>query len=70
MSAAVPSQGRPRKRGEGQARRARPRVWMEADNAVLRIAIGPTEAAANYTPSGGSAAAELANEAASVGGCP
>ncbi len=47
MSAAGPSQGRPRERGEAQARRARPRAWMAADTRRLRVPAGYKEAAAN-----------------------
>jgi hypothetical protein len=66
MSAAGPPQGRPRAWGEAQARRARPRAWMAAESDTLRMTVRCNEAA-NCAPSGGSAAAALANEAASVG---
>ncbi len=67
MSAAGPSQGRLHERGEAQARSARPRVLAAADKEVLRWSREPEEAAWNWAPFGGSAAAALATEAASVG---
>src|SRR5437868_7750210 len=66
MSAAGPSHGRPRERGEAKARRARPRAWMAADRETLRVAVWCNEAA-HCSPYGGSAAAALSTEAASVG---
>ncbi len=68
MSAAGPSQGRPRERGEAEARRARPRTWMEADAQTLRNAVCCNEAEANSAPLGAAARPYLANAAASVGG--
>ena len=50
MSAAGPSQGRPRERGEAQARRARPRARMAADRWTLRVPSECNEAAANCVP--------------------
>jgi hypothetical protein len=66
MSAAGPCQGRLHERGEAQARSARPRVWAAADAQTSHLSVDGKEAA-NCPPFGGSAAAELANEAASVG---
>ena len=67
MSAAGPRRGRPRERAEGQARRARPRARAAADARRFSMWHAYKEAAWNCAPPGGSAAAELANEAASVG---
>src|SRR6185369_14802214 len=47
MSAAGPSQGRPRERGEAQARRARPRAWVPADTSLHRIGTMFASAEAN-----------------------
>ena len=63
-------------RGEAQARRARPRAIGVTDSVFLRFRTLGAEATmsaagqsrgADCSPSGGSAAAELTNEAASVG---
>ena len=67
MSDAGPSQVRLHERGEAQARSARPRVWANADAQSSHLSVDGKEAA-NSAPSGGSVAAELANEAARVGG--
>jgi hypothetical protein len=64
MSAAGPSQGRLRERGEAKARRARPRARAAADAQTHPMPCGRKEAEWNC---GGSAAAESSNEAASVG---
>ena len=61
MSAAGPPQGRLHERGEAKARRARPRVLAAADTSLLHFVHSCKEAARNCE------AAELANEAASVG---
>ena len=45
MSAAGPPQGRPRERGEAQARRARARAWTAADTPLRGFANRLTEAA-------------------------
>jgi hypothetical protein len=66
MSAAGPRQGHLCERGEAQARRARPRARVAADTPAPSMPHGRKEAAWNCSP-GGSAAAELSNEAASVG---
>ena len=67
MSAAGPPQGRPREQGEAEARSVRLRAWAEADTKLQPLAVSCDEAEANGTPTGGSGAAELENEAASVG---
>ena len=61
MSAAGPPQGPPSQRGEAQARRARPRARMAADTQGHPLALSGEEAAANCSPSGGSAAATAAS---------
>src|SRR5436309_1446758 len=66
MSAAGPSHGRPRERGEAKGRRARPRAWMAADREALRVAVWSNEAA-HYSASGGGAVAALVTPAARVG---
>ena len=53
MSAAGPSQGRPRERGEAQARRARPRAWVPADTSLHRIGTMFASAEANSSLSEG-----------------
>ena len=58
MSAAGPSEGRPRERGEAEARRARPRALTAADTAVRPMPNEDKEAARNSAPTGGSAAAK------------
>jgi hypothetical protein len=60
MSAAGPSRGRLHERGEAQDRRSRPRVRAAADAWLLRHSWRCKEAA-NYSPSGGSAAAPAAS---------
>ena len=64
MSAAGPSQGHPRERGEAQARRARPRARVAADAKLPRGSDARKEAARNCATSEGSKVAK----AASVGG--
>jgi len=66
VSAAGPPRGRLREQGEAKARRARLRARAAADLKLQRERLNGAEAA-NCAPTGGSAAAELANEAASVG---
>jgi len=66
VSAAGPPRGRLREQGEAKARRARLRARAVADLKPQREVVNGAEAA-NRSPSGGSAAAEWANEAASVG---
>jgi len=61
MSAAGPSQGRPREQGEAKARRARLRARVAADPTMQRVGHDVAEAAANCSPSGGSAAAAAAS---------
>ena len=60
MSAAGPSRGRLHERGEAQDRRSRPRVRTAADAKLLRWSRRSKEGA-NYSPSGGSAAATAAS---------
>ena len=58
MSAAKPPRGRPRERGEAEARSARPRTWAEADKTTPQMAKQGAEAGANPALRGGSAAAQ------------
>jgi len=60
MSAAGPSQGRLHEWGEAQDRRSRPRVRAAADARLPRRSRRFKEPA-NYSPSGGSAAAQAAS---------
>jgi len=46
MSAAGPSRGHLRERGEARARRARPRAWVAADTAMQQVGCNGAEAVA------------------------
>jgi hypothetical protein len=67
MSTAGPPRGRLHERGEAKARSARPRVLAAGDTWLLPFVHACKEAARNCALAEGSAAAELATEAASVG---
>ncbi len=53
MSAAGPPRGRPRARGEAQARRARPRAWTAADAEAFIPSHPSKEAARRPLPAEG-----------------